>query len=409
MSRHFVKASALAICMTLSAGCGAEGGSPTPSPSPIATPSPTPSPSPTPAPTSGPALPRLAAGPHLGMITGFEPLDTDRATIAAERYQEARDAGATIGRVQIDWSELETAPGQYNETALDEAFDRPELEGMNLVVLVSTLDSDGLTLPAYLMDDGELRDGLTLDAPEVRDAFESFLEWLTPRLMSRDVWLLSIGNEVIGPIEDGLVSEEQAVGFYTAAFDQWNESVPDIGITLTFTIRAPDGIPSLFNALRQRGDIVTFNYYCLDGNITVTGPTDWERRLAKMKQDAGSQEIFFQELGCPVGYGPSGASSSIGGSLENQTAFFQYFGDQFANDPQLRAATLFQLYDWSPELAASFSEPLAGAGFPVIADRLEEWLATVGVVRWSDQTNRPAWEEWLNANRKVAYARRQSQ
>lgn len=388
---------AFALCL---GGCGAED-------MPNAAPAPTPAANTPPLSSTQPSLPRLAAGPHLGMITGFDPLDAARAKIAADRYQQARGAGATIGRVQIDWSELETGPGEYDEDALDEAFAAPELEGMSLAVLISTLDSDELTLPAYLMDGEGLRDGLTLDAPEVRDAFLAFLEWLAPRLEQRDVWLLSIGNEVIGPIKDGLVPEEDAVDFYTAAFDQWNEAVPDIGVTLTFTIAAPDGIPSLFSALRQRGDIVSFNYYCLDENITVTGPADWERRLAKMKQDAGTQEIFLQELGCPVGFDPGGTNTSIGGSDDNQTAFFQFFGDQFANDPQLRGATLFQLYDWSPELAASFSAPLAGEGFPVAGERLEEWLATVGLVRWTEQTNRPAWEEWLNANRKVKDARPQ--
>ena len=407
MTPPILKASALALCASLSAGCGADGTTnATANPAPVAETSPMPSPTPTPTPVTGPSLPRLAAGPHLGMITGFDPLDDARAAIADNRYQQARDAGATIGRVQIDWAELETGPGEFDEVALDEAFQAPELAGMNLVVLVSTLDSDGLTLPTYLMDGDELRDGLTLDSPEVRDAFLAFLDWLAPRLESRDVWLLSIGNEVIGPIEDGLLPEAEAVNFYAAAFDQWNAEVPDIGITLTFTIGAPDGIPDLFSALRQRGDIVSFNYYCLDENITVTGPTDWDRRLSKMKSDAGDQEIFMQELGCPVGFDPGGPNTSIGGSLENQTAFFQYFGDQFANDPQLRGATLFQLFDWSPELAESFSAPLT-TGFPVAGERLEEWLATVGLVRWTEQTDRPAWQEWLNANRKVAEARGQ--
>jgi hypothetical protein len=110
------------------------------------------------------------------MITGFEALNETRAAIAAQSYAEARSAGASIGRVQIDWADLETAPGEYDAQALAELFDDPNLEGMNLVVLVSTLDSEGLTLPSYLQDGVDLRSGLTLAAPEVTDAFAAFLD-----------------------------------------------------------------------------------------------------------------------------------------------------------------------------------------------------------------------------------------
>ena len=367
--------------------------------------------SPTPAPTAPisvqvtPSLPRLAAGPHLGMITGFDPLNAERAEQAMQRYQQARSSGATIGRIQIDWAELEPAPGQYDEQALADAFEDPGLEGMNLVVLLSTLDSDGLTVPEYFVEDDSLRDGLTLASPEVVDAFSAFLDWLGPQLARRSVWLVSIANEPLGPIEDGLASEPDAVTFYSAAMDQWNEEVPEIGITATFTIAAPDSIPRFFETVRSRSDIVSFNYYCLSGDIEVTGRDDWEERLAQMKADAGDREIFLQELGCPVGYSPRARATAIGGSLDNQVRFFEFFGEAFATDPQLRAATMFQLYDWSPELAAMFGDTVREEGATLAGDRLEEWLATSGFLRWEDSFERPAWRIWLAQLERVREAR----
>lgn len=395
-----LRGSPLLILLMLVAACGGEDTPALPTESVTAPLAP-------PAPIMAPSLPRLSAGPHLGMITGFDPLDRSRELVAQARFAEARSAGASIGRIQIDWSELETAPGVFDEAALDQAFADPVLSGMNLIVLISTLDSDGLTLPDYLTEGERLRDGLTLASPEVSDAFLDFLTWLAPRLEQRNVWLVSIGNEVLGPIEDGLASEADAVTFYSAAFDQWNDQVPDIGITLTFTLSAPFGIPALFEAVRSRSDIATFNYYCLTSELTVTGEAQWQADLADMKASAGDREIFLQELGCPVGYSPQGGETQIGGSIDTQIAFFAFFGEQIANDPQLRAATLFQLFDWSPELAASFSQPLRDAGEVLIADRLEEWLATVGLVRWSDVQNRPAWDIWLTQVAGVADARGQ--
>ncbi|MEL7199728.1 MAG: hypothetical protein AAGL10_15565 [Pseudomonadota bacterium] len=389
-----------AALVPLLTACGPEDGAPL---------APTVSVSPNPPPVASfePSLPRLADGPHLGMITGFDPLDANRAAVAAARYDQARAAGATIGRIQIDWAELETAPGEYDAAALDDAFAAPELAGMNLVVLLSTLDSEGLTVPDHLVEDGRLRDGLTLGSPEVVDSFTAFLDWLGPHLQQRDVWLLSILNEPKGPIDDGVVNEAEAVTFYSVAMDQWNEDIPEIGITGTFTTSGPSGIPDFYEAVRVRSDMISFNYYCLTDDIQVTGRDAWETRLAQMKANAGDREIFVQELGCPVGFSPQAQATSIGGSLENQVQFFDFLGEVFASDPQFRAATMFQIYDWSPELSMIFSGPLRDAGQDIAADRLEEWLATSGFLRWSDSFERPGWQTWLMQLERVRTAREQ--
>ena len=384
----------------LLAGCGADEVQPQAStPAPVAT---------TPAQTSfQPSIPRLAEGPHLGMITGFDPLDAAREADARARYAAARSAGATIGRIQIDWSELETGPGVYDQEALDNAFADFALDGMNVIVLVSTLDSDGLTVPSYLGEADGLSEGRTFASREVIEAFNGLLDWLRPQLESRSVWGLSIGNEVDSPINDGIVTPDDATTFYEATLSHWNDTSPDIGVAVTLTIGAIDSLPAFQASIRDASDFVIFNYYCLDAALTVTGPAQWEADLAAMKQAAGERDIFIQELGCPVGYSPQALPTSIGGSLENQVAFFDYFADVFADDPQMRAATMFQLFDWSPELARSFSDPVRDAGEELAADRLEEWLATSGFVRWTDLAERPAWNSWLSALEKARAAREQ--
>ncbi|MDJ0641799.1 MAG: hypothetical protein QNJ15_03190 [Erythrobacter sp.] len=380
------------------AGCSVDEvsiGEPTPTPTPVAT---------APA-TFVPSIPGLAAGPHLGMITGFDPLDRERADTAEARYAEARAAGMTIGRIQIDWAELEPDRGAYDRQALEDAFADPLLAGLDIYVTLSTLDSDGLTFPAYLLDGDNLRAGLTLASPEVTGAFTDLLDWLAVQLPAHNVWAISLGNEVDSPVDDGLASSADAETFFTTGLGHWNAISPDIASTVTLTIGAIERQPALARAIRDASDLVTYNYYCLNADITVNGEAQWQGQVDRMKRAAGDREIFIQELGCPVGYSPQGRASNIGGSLDIQERYLEFFGELFAKDPQFRAATLFQLYDWSPELAASFSQAVREEGAPLAADRLEEWLATSGLVRWSDRTNRPAWDTWLAAIEGVRRAR----
>ncbi|KLE31753.1 hypothetical protein AAW01_09615 [Aurantiacibacter gangjinensis] len=338
------------------------------------------------------AIPRLSSGPHWGMIAGFDPLDAARAAKADARFAEAKDAGLTLGRIQIDWSDLETAPGEYDGDMLAEALADPRLDGLNVFVTLSTLDTDGLTLPDYLLSDGELRQGLTMASPEVVDAFTAMLDWLAPQLLAEDVWGLSLGNEVDVPIGDGLVGQEAARQFFVAGMSHWNTTTPDIAVTLTLTPAAIESTPNLVAAARGQSDIVTYNLYCLNPDLTVNDAAGWQADLDAIKTAAGDREVFIQELGCPAGYDGGGG---IGGTPATQAQFIDFMGDAFATNPQLRAATVFQLYDWSPELASQFARPLRDADEPVIADRLQEWLTTVGLLRWSDSAPRPGWTGFL--------------
>ncbi len=229
-----------------------------------------------------------------------------------------------------------------------------------------------------------------------------FYDWLVPELAKLDVWGVSIGNEMEGTIEDEVLTEAEVLNHLRIAMRHINSIDPNLAVSVTFTGTGIEKLPNLVNSLVAEMDIVTFNNYCISDSMKDTGPRIWKKTLKRWKNVAGDKDIFITELGCPVGFeqGEPGVYSEhnnkIGTDIELQNEFFAYHMDAFANDPQLRAATIFQLYDWSPELSVMFTDPFREAGIPLVGDRLEEWLATTGMCRWSDTQCRPAWDTWLN-------------
>ncbi len=370
--------------------------------------------SPPPSPTSDPySIARLPAGPHMGIIVGFDDLSRgpfDRQARAEALLDAAAMRGASISRIQLDWTELEPEPGEFDPAPLAEALNLARTRGQHVYVTLSTLDSDGLTLPEDLLnDDGQLRDGLSLSSPEVLQRFESLLAWMVPRL-GADVWALSMGNEVDSPIADGLASAEDALTFYQAGALQIKSADPDLATTVTLTIGAPATVPEFTAALNDSLDLATVNHYCLDADLQITGEEQWERDVAIMKDMARGRPIMIQELGCPTGFigDPAafgGRSGTMVGSLDVQSAYFRFFDRLYAEDPQFRAATVFQLFDWSPELATMFGDFVRDEGSMLAGDRLEEWLASVGTCRWTDGSCRPAWDIWLNSLERQAQIR----
>lgn len=363
------------------------------------------------------AIARLPAGPHMGIIVGFDALvggPYDRAARAEELLNLAANAGASISRIQVDWSDLETTPGKYDETSLTDALNGARERGQSVFVTLSTLDSDGLTIPSdFLTPTGGLRSGLELSSPEVLHRFEQFLDWFVPILAREHVWGLALGNEVDDPIREDRSLEAGALTFFESGRDRVKQLDPEMAVTVTLTISALPSLPEFTQSLHEFLDLATLNHYCLQSDFTVTRAAQWDIDVQMMKDTAGDLPIMIQELGCPVGYGDGGAGavSRANTSLGNPTIqdeYFEYFQALYEEDPQFRAATVFQLYDWSPELADMFGDMIrTDPSMNIFADRFAEWLGTIGLCRWADGTCRPAWNTWIETL-KIQKARRES-
>ncbi|MEM0985009.1 MAG: hypothetical protein AAGJ32_02070 [Pseudomonadota bacterium] len=341
----------------------------------------------------------MPSGKHLGTIIGFDALNAERQARADSLISDFESAGASISRIQVDWAELEPTEGQFDSVALTEALQTAVPENTPIFVTLSTLDSDGLTLPSYLLgSDGTLGPGQTIASAQVIDAFENLLDWLVPQLDAAGVFALSLGNEVDIPIEDGLATADDAVVFFQSGIEAAERIDPDLATTVTLTIGAIQNQRSFLADIVEAVDFTTFNHYCLDEALLVTRQPRWVQDFDAIAEASDSKPYFIQELGCPVGFGDDGPGAparppnGLMGDPSIQADYFRYTLGRLETDPQFIGATLFQLFDWSPELAASFSDPLRQAGATIAGDRLEEWLATVGLCRWSDGSCRPAWD-----------------
>ena len=370
------------------------------------------------------SIPRLAAGPHMGLTIGFDDLtprgtidacNPDRRARATELYDEAISRGKTIGRLLVDWSELEPQQGVYDEDALIEAIEAAQAGDVAVFMTLSTLDSGMVTFPSYLAaNELELLPNITLNGPEVTDALRDLLEWLVPKLAEHNVWALSLGNEPDANIGEQFTAEEVSSFFVTAAqtVQELDADLPT-AVTLSYTAVAQQ--PEFTSALIDGLDIMMMNYGCGNQAGEVAGESTWRAELDSWKAAAKGKPIVVQELTCPVGYGFESsceAQRPIGrlmGNPQTQADFFRFSAEAFAEDEQLRAAIVFQLLDWSPENAQLFGDFLRAEGMPIVADQIEESLATTGLCRWSDGVCRDAWASWLNGLELLETARDNSE
>lgn len=348
-------------------------------------------------------LPLLPDGNHLGMTVAYEPLPAGTEAAVNARRQDALAAGMRVGRVHVSWAELEPQPQQYDLAELRERLDLLQRDGLAAFVLVETIDSEGYSLPADLMDpdDGsKLADGRAFADPLILARLHKLLDRIVPEMVSRKAWLLSVGNEPDNMLDDlgddspaGIAYWNNVVGFTRSARDHVRRLEPRLPVTMTLTQRGLEVGRTLYGPLIDVVDVAAFNYYCQDRNWIVQDASVVRGEIAQMVGLAGGRNVVLQEVGCPSGY--TDRASVVRGTAEAQQRFLVAVANELRREKRLRAAFWFTMVDWSPELTRTFVTPIRDSGFPGLAAKYEETLRTWGLVRYEDGAPRPAWGAFL--------------
>jgi hypothetical protein len=342
-------------------------------------------------------LPLLPPGSHASLVVAFEALPATTAESAAARWDEAVAAGMTVGRVHLDWASVEPDSGLVDQEILRDELARLSGDGLAPLVAIMAMDTEGATLPADLQFSFE--DGLPIDAPAILDRFRAMLDWAVPIIVEHGGWGLVIANENDGYLVDHPDQTAAVARFYRAAREHTHSLAPELAVTATHTMDGPLGDAPHYATLIDELDFASFNYYPLD-HVTLELLTPTAALIAdhmdRILDAAGGKPVILQELGCPAGYADD---SVLGSTPAIQQEFFRLAFERLAEEPRMRAAFVFQMVDWSPDLFQMvYGDDLAGMDVPQdFVDRFEEWLLTTGLMTHDDGEVRPAWSTFLDA------------
>jgi len=356
------------------------------------------------------SMPRLPAGKHLGALTSFDAYPPEIQTILDARLAEMRAAvggnsNPSVHRVQLDWRDLEAgSPGIYDAEPLLEAlaaFDNPN---DFIFVLLATVDTEGV-VGGVRPDD--LQETLFAD-DMLWERWKALLQAaVLPILQSNPrIFLLSIGNEPGGYLEENPDELLPMATFLNDTRQLIHETVPDLAVSLT--------MDRVFKEIADASDVVLFNHYGLKLDLTsdlfaaIDDPQDFVTALHERQAIFGTERSFvIQELGMPSGW--EHQESAIGSTPEFAASVVRVMLQELLDNESWRAAFWFTTVDWSIEVTDLFLGALEGDdSLPAfIVERLEEWLRTGGLLRYQqprgnvneteseELTPRPTWNEFL--------------
>jgi len=353
-------------------------------------------------------LPLLAPGKHLGVIQFQQGATPEARARIKTLWDEAVAKGMSVARVHTDWDALETGPGEYQKASVEEQMKSFHEQGLQFMVTISTLDTGALTLPPDLQDPEDqtrLADGMNIDDPKVAKRFLALLDWVVPLMTRYGGFLLSVANEPDTMFEDHPEYIQGLANLIAASRRHVQAINPKMAVSATLTGGAfrpgDEWVPTIMNEC----DVALFNYYGLNPlTLQVEDDFKLKKYMADAARVADGRQFIIQEWGCPGGY--EDKPTVMNASLERQREYFAETAEVMLAEPKFRAAFVFELVDWSPELVTMFNDILTQGVEDEselgVLPPLTEWLRTTGLVRYEDGSPRPGWHAFLDSIETLA-------
>ena len=336
-------------------------------------------------------LPLLRGQNRIGTIEGFNPDNPEATTTAmAARWEEAVAAGMSVGRLQIDWPELEPSKNTFDKAALRSRLEEMKDQGLQTFLLISAYDSGEAVVPEDL-------EGKSFDDPEFIQRFLNLMDWVIPLLVEYDGYLISISNEAENSFGEVPNLHNELLTFLREARDHIHQIDERVAVTVTFSEGSLGTDKPGMDEILAACDVACWNFYGgdfqADGSpyyYPANSETQIKSDIQRILDASGEKNIVIQELGMWSG------STHLDSSEEIQRKFFEVFFREMQNQDRIKAAYNFQLVDWSPNTTQIFSDLLAAEGLDqAFIDQFAESLNTIGLIHYDDGTKKPAWDEFV--------------
>lgn len=334
-------------------------------------------------------LPLLSSANNLGMIKGFNASNPAATSDSIDaRWADAVDAGMKVGRLQIDWPELEPSPNVFNKAALEEKLKDYKNQNLQTFLLISAYDSDGPVVPVDL-------EGRRFDDAELIERFKALMDWVIPMLVDYDGYLISISNEADNSFGEIDNLHNEILLFLQASKEHIHALDQNMAVTVTMAEGSLDSDKPGMDAIIEACDVACWNFY---GAKFIAEPpyypaqseSEIKTDIQRMLNVSGDKQVIIQELGMWSG------NDVLNSDEEIQRRFFEVFFTEMRKEERMRAAYVFQLVDWSPETTDILAQFLEDEGLPQeFIDAFRESLETMGLICYDDGTSKAAWNEFL--------------
>src|SRR3974377_1444790 len=229
----------------------------------------------------------------LGITANARPVPPPTQQDALDAANLVISAGARGTVLTFAWNQLETAPGTYSLSTLQNSVTYSSSRGFDVYVGIQVINTIAKATPSNLLT-------VAWDDAQMESRFHSLIDAIRPTLTPQ-VRYLSIGNEVDVYLDAHPAEWAGYQTFYDNAVAYVHQTLPGIQVGVTTTFTGASG-PARANAiqLNNMSDVWIFTYYPLGSGFVPNGPQSPLADFPTMLALAGNRPVVLPEVGYPT-------------------------------------------------------------------------------------------------------------
>ena len=315
----------------------------------------------------------------LGITANARPVPPPTQQDAINAETMVTNAGARGAVLTFAWNQLETSPGVFSLSTLQNSVTYSTSKGFTIYLGLQIINTVAREIPSDLQ-------GTSWNNPAMEARFHALIDALKPMLTSQ-VRYISIGNEVDVYLAANPAEWTAYQSFYENALSYIHQQLPalQVGVTSTFT-GASGAQQSNVTQLNTMSDVWIFTYYPLGAGFVPNGPQSPLTDFATMRSLAGNRPVVLQEVGYP-------SSTALSSSETIQSTYVSnVFQAWQTGSTQMPFLNYFALHDFTPAFCSTLAQYYGDSNDAAF----HAYLCSLGL-HLDDGTAKAAWQTLVNA------------
>ena len=207
----------------------------------------------------------------------------------------AKSLGSEVTSLSINWKDIETAPGKYEDPGGSLAIANVYYpQKSKLALYVRAVDTASKMAPADL-------ETVPFTAKEMAERYLKMIDWVFTQIPDVELLFLSVGDEIDLMMGDNKESYRDFGVFLKTVREEIKKKRPGLSVGFTATLYGlTKKVPEELKALNQYSDMVFVSYYPVDERGGMKEPSTIAADYESLVKRHPGRTIYIEQTGYPT-------------------------------------------------------------------------------------------------------------
>lgn len=210
-------------------------------------------------------------------------------------FELARSLGSEVTSVSMNWKDIETAPGKYEDPGGNLAITNIYYpKKSKLALYIRSVDTASKMAPADL-------ETVPFTAKEMAERYLKMIDWVFAKIPNVELSFLSVGDEIDLMMGDNKQLYQDFGAFSKTVREEIKKKHPNLLVGFTATLYGlTEKVPEELKALNQYSDVVFVSYYPVAESAGLKEPSAVVGDYESLVRRYPGRTIYIEQTGYPT-------------------------------------------------------------------------------------------------------------